>query len=356
MAAGIGPASFYTLINRFGSPTKVLDAPFSALKGERVLQSRARAELARAGQLRTRADAELQALAEIGGAALIYGQPGYPELLRCSSQPPPVLYVLGKAELLEMPCIAIVGSRAATSYGRSVAHKIGKDLALADVCVVSGLALGIDGEAHGGALAARGATAAVLGCGLDVVYPKTNRGFYEQIRSRGLLVSEYPLGTPPEPFRFPARNRIIAGLSRGIVVVEASKKSGSLITVQFGLEEGREIFAIPSQVDSAKSAGAHWLVQQGAMLVVSAADILEQLALRPAVHEAVDSVAGIGPAHLDRTMAALLEIIEPYPLQRDELMQKSKLSPPKLQELLLQLELEGLVELLPGGRIRRITT
>lgn len=356
LAGGIGPASFFALTRRFGSPTQVLDAPASELKRERALQSRGRAELARAGQLRERAEAELRGLSQIGGSALICGQPGYPELLNHTSQPPPVLYVLGKIELLEKPCVAIVGSRAATSYGRRVAHKFGRDLALAGVCVVSGLALGIDGEAHGGALAAQGGTAAILGCGLDVVYPRSNRTIYEKIRTRGLLVSEYPLGTPPEPFRFPARNRIIAGVSRGVVVVEASRKSGSLITVQFGLEEGREIFAIPGQVDSAKSAGAHWLVQQGATLAVSADDILEDLSLGADAPDSAEPGAGSSPVRLDPDTAALLEIIEPYPQQRDELMHKAKLSPPKLQELLLLLELEGLVELLPGDRVRKITT
>jgi len=355
MAGGIGPASFYALVRRFGSPARVLTASAAELKRVEVLQSQARADLARADRLRERAEAELRTLAKIGGSALMCGRPGYPELLRHTSQPPPVLYVLGKVELLDKPCIAIVGSRAATSYGRRVAHKIGKDLALADVCVVSGLALGVDGEAHGGALAAGGATAAVLGCGLDVVYPKTNRVYYEQIRSHGLLISEYPLGTPPEPWRFPARNRIIAGLSRGVVVVEASKKSGSLITVQFGLEEGREIFAIPGQVDSAKSAGAHWLVQQGASLAVSADDILDQLSLRPAAPMAAGSKKDSRSPRLDSNSAALLAIIEPYPLQRNELLQKSTLSAAKLQELLLLLELEGLIELLPGDRIRRVT-
>lgn len=355
MASGIGPASFFALINRYGSPARVLEASASELKRVEVLKPQARADLARPDRLRERARAELRTLAKIGGSALMCGRSGYPELLLHTSQPPPVLYVLGKVELLDKPCIAIVGSRAATSYGRRVAHKIGKDLAQAGVCVVSGLALGVDGEAHGGALAAGGATAAVLGCGLDVVYPKTNRGYFEQIRSRGLLVSEYPLGTPPEPFRFPARNRIIAGLSRGVVVVEASKKSGSLITVQFGLEEGREIFAIPGQVDSAKSAGAHWLVQQGASLAVSADDILDQLSLQPDVPMAAGSKNdGRSPQPASRS-AALLAIIEPYPLQRNELLQKSKLSAAKLQEQLLLLELEGLIELLPGDRVRRVT-
>ncbi len=356
MAHGIGPASFFALVRRFGSPTRVLDAPAPLLRRHAGLKAGSLAELADPERLRRRADDELEAIARLGGRLLIHGHGEYPEGLCHISQPPPVIYILGKPELLQLECVAMVGSRAATSYGRRVAHRIAADLAASGVCVVSGLALGIDGEAHGGALGAGGATAAVLGCGLDVVYPRTNRRLYEQIRAEGLLVSEYPLATAPEPFRFPARNRIIAGLSRGIVVVEASRKSGSLITVQFGLEAGREIFAVPGQIDSAKSAGTHWLVQQGAPLIVSAADIIEHLSLKPAVFG--DVVPGNGKTlpGLDPEAATLLSMIEPYPRLREELIQTSDFSAARLQELLLLLELEGLVELLPGDQVRRITT
>jgi DNA processing protein len=356
MAHGVGPASFFALVRRFGSPTRVLDAPGSALRKHLAQKARTLAELADPERLRRRADDELGAIARLGGRILIHGHGGYPPGLGHISQPPPVVYILGKPELLQLECVAMVGSRAATSYGRRIARRIAADLAVSGVCVVSGLALGIDGEAHGGALGVGGATVAVLGCGLDVVYPRTNRRLYEQIRTEGLLVSEYPLATPPEPFRFPARNRIIAGLSRGIVVVEASRKSGSLITVQYGLEAGREIFAVPGQVDSGKSAGTHWLVQQGAPLIVSADDIIEHLSLKPAVCRDVSTNNSAPLPGLDREAAALLSLIEPYPRPREELLQASEFSAARLQELLLLLELEGLVELLPGDRVRRITT
>lgn len=355
MAHGIGPASFFALVRRFGSPTRVLDTPASALRKHTGLKAGSLAELADPARLRRRADDELEAIERLGGRILIHGHDGYPERLGHISQPPPVIYMLGKPELLQLECVAMVGSRAATSYGRRVARRIAGDLAAAGICVVSGLALGIDGEAHGGALGVDGATAAVLGCGLDVVYPRTNRRLYEQIRAAGLLISEYPLATPPEPFRFPARNRIIAGLSRGIVVVEASRKSGSLITVQFGLEAGREIFAVPGQVDSAKSAGTHWLVQQGAPLIVSAADIIEHLSLKPAVCPEVPPGNHDPLPGLDPEAVTLLSMIEPYPRPREELIQASHFSTARLQELLLLLELEGLVELLPGDQVRKIT-
>ncbi len=355
-AHGVGPSSFFALVRRFGSPTRVLEASRSELKEKSGLKPRELVELHKADLLRERADKELAAIKKIGARVLIRDDPDYPELLGLINHPPPVLYTLGNSRMLNKNCVAIVGSRAATSYGRRVSRKIARDLASSGVCVVSGLALGIDGEAHGGALSVQGATVGVLGCGIDVVYPRSHRHLYEQIRIQGLLVSEYPLGTPPEPFRFPARNRIIAGLSRGVVVVEASKKSGSLITVQFGLEEGREIFAVPGQVDSAKSAGAHWLVQQGASLVVSADDILEYLCLKTAFESRNKPDDSRGMPKLDADSAALLSIIEPYPRPRDELLRCSGFSAAKLQEILLLLELEGLVEVIPGDQVRKTTT
>ena len=254
-AHGIGPSTFFYLAKRFGSPTHVLDAPFSQLQKVPGLRPEHLNSLADTDRLRLQADTQLKELDKIGACPLICEDRSYPHQLRLIGQPPPVIYVYGKTELLAATAVAIVGSRAATSYGRRVSFKMGRDLALSRICVVSGLALGIDAETHAGCLSAERGTIGVLGCGLDVVYPRRNTNLFDRIKADGLLVSEYPLGTQPEGFRFPARNRIIVGLSRAVVVVEASKKSGSLITVQFGLEEGREIFAVPGQVDSMKSAG-----------------------------------------------------------------------------------------------------
>jgi DNA processing protein len=220
--------------------------------------------------------------------------------------------------------------------------------------VVSGLATGIDTEAHCGCLDGQGKTIAVLGCGLDVVYPRSNKTLYSQIAEQGVLVSEYALGTRPEGFRFPARNRIIAGLCHGVVVVEAARKSGSLITVQHALEEGREVFAVPGQIDSAKSNGTHWLLQQGASLAVSAADIIDSLGLgsnEPAI-------VGDGPGsvvELEAETAALFGLIDQYPIQRNVLVERSGMSPAKISEHLLLLELEGLIEILRGDQIRRVS-
>jgi DNA processing protein len=188
------------------------------------------------------------------------------------------------------------------------------------------------------------------------VYPKQNSALYKKIAAQGALVSEYPLGTPPEGFRFPARNRIIAGLSRGVVVVEAAKRSGSLITAQIALDCGREVFAVPGQVDSCKSEGAHWLLKQGAKLVQSLQDIVDELGLQAPVGE----VHGRGElsennSDLEPDAVALLDRIESYPRLRESLLQSAGMSPQRLSELLLVLELEGLVELLPGDNVRKIT-
>jgi DNA processing protein len=331
---GIGPARLKQLLRRFDSPTGVLQAPAAELDKCRFLSEQQIRSIGQADALRRAADIELDKLARLGGQVLTLADKAYPALLRQTAQPPPVLFVRGRTELLCSPSVAIVGSRAATSYGRRVSFHLARELANHSVCVVSGLALGIDAEAHAGCLAGGGDTIGVLGCGLDVVYPGRNRSLYAAIAERGLLVSEYPLGTRPEPFRFPARNRIIAGLSSGVVVVEASRKSGSLITVQYGLEEGREVFCVPGQIDSVKSSGTHWLLQQGASLIVGADDI-------------------VAAAGLDREAAALLSIIESYPQTRTELLQRSALSTARLSELLLVLELDGLVEILPGDQIRK---
>lgn len=280
---------------------------------------------------------------------------GYPELLQETVCPPPVLYLQGRGELLNSECVAMVGSRAATAYGRRSAFTLARDLAASGVTVVSGLALGVDSEAHSGALHAKGATVGVLGCGLDVVYPRQNHELYAQIRKHGLLISEYLPGTRPEGFRFPARNRIIAGLSRGVVVVEAARKSGSLITAELALEEGREIFAVPGQIDSFKSGGTHWLLQEGAKLVQSADDILVEL---DSGWKRQGATAGqqsqLSPLAIDAEALALFHLLDVYPCTRNELIASSGFAPAKVTELLLLLELEGAVEMLPGDQIRRI--
>lgn len=354
LVPGLGASGIVRLVEFFAGPDQVLRATAKERSQVGGIRAEALSGLADVSTVYRRGEQELERLSALGGQALCLDDAGYPSLLRQITGPPPVLYFHGRKELLAGCCLAIVGSRAATSYGRRIASTLAHDLAGREVVVVSGLALGIDACAHAGALAASGGTIAVLGCGLDVVYPRQNRHLYEQIRASGILLSEYPLGTRPEGFRFPARNRIIAGICHGVVVVEAARKSGSLITAEFALEEGRDVFAVPGQADSFKSAGAHWLLQQGAKLVLSAADILEELPHSAGPRHADRENGGGKPTGLDPEIAAFFALIEPYPMKRDTLIAESGLASGQVAEFLLLLELEGLVEKLPGDEIRRV--
>jgi len=354
LAAGLGPAGFWALIGQLGSPTAVLDASYKELQSLPGLTSSQRAGLSDREKLRALAEQELERLHKADSQAITFKNQHYPVLLKNCVNPPPILYIKGNKRYLNSHSVAIVGSRAATSYGRRTAFMLARDFAAGHVSVVSGLAAGIDTQAHLGCLEAGGITLAVLGCGLDVVYPRINRKLYEQIASKGVLVTEYPLGTKPEGFRFPARNRIIAGISYGVVVVEAAKKSGSLITVQCALDEGRDVFAVPGQIDSVKSGGTHWLLQQGASLIVSAKDVIEQLPIECSCLPGKQKSLSTDLMDLDEDSLKLLSLLESYPIGRDELAQTANMSPSRLSEYLLLLELEGLVELLPGNEIRRV--
>lgn len=351
---GLGSKGIKQLLSRFDTPEALFSACASGQAKNAGLRSKVLASLENPAPFREKAQSLLQRLHAGGAEAVCPDDSAYPQALKEIADPPPVLYIQGRVELLDSPCLAMVGSRAATAYGKRSSFVLAQGLASAGVTVVSGLALGIDSEAHAGALSVQGATIGVLGCGLDVVYPRQNSGLYSNIRKQGLLVTEYPLGTKPDGYRFPARNRIIAGLSRGVVVVEAAKKSGSLITAEMALDEGRDVFAVPGQIDSFKSNGAHWLLQQGAKLVQSADDILVEFAdgspgLKP------DGSGALQPVETDLDPEArnLLQRIEVYPGSRNDLIAASGLGPAKVTELLLLLELEGLVEMLPGDEIRR---
>jgi DNA processing protein len=353
LAPGLGLAGFWRLVEHFGSPERVLATSHSERLKVPGILPRQIAALASPDELLQRGERELGFLRQRKCYALDYSDTSYPELLRQIPDPPPVLYLRGKKELLSSACVAIVGSRAATAYGRRTCRSLATEIA-PFLTIVSGMALGIDAEAHAGALAAGGGTIAVLGTGLDVVYPEQNRRLYEQIGESGLLVSEYPLGTSPEGFRFPARNRIIAGLCLGVLVVEAARKSGSLITAQMALDNGREVFAVPGQIDSFKSEGTHWLLKQGAKLVQSAQDVLDELRLEWHESGTDRSKDDLLPLSLDPDALHLLSFIEPYPRAREQLGVDTGLPPARLSQLLLLLELDGLVEILPGDAIRKL--
>ncbi len=352
---GVGPTVFWRLVNHFGSPSLTLTASKNALSGVEGVSHRYVKGFDTIPSVQKRVLEELDKLGQRGGEAIVFEDTYYPPLLRRICDPPPVIYVEGDKELLLSPSIAIVGSRASTTYGQRVSYSLAKDLAGESYTVTSGLALGIDSHAHQGALSAEGKTIAVLGCGLDIQYPRQNKKLHGQIRSNGLLVSEYTLGTRPEGYRFPARNRIISGMSEGVVVVEAAKRSGSLITAQLALDEGREVFAVPGPVDSYKSIGAHWLLQQGAKLVQNVDDVLDEL--RPQITTQVinrEVYEETDIKRLDPDAILLLQCVETCSCPRDSLVEKTGFPIWHVSEMLLLLELEGLVEILPGDEVRKI--
>lgn len=271
----------------------------------------------------------------------------YPPLLREIAAAPTVLYAAGRLELLGNAAVAVVGSRNATALGKRDAQAIAQALSEAGVTVVSGLALGIDSAAHRGGLAGPASTIAVLGTGIDQAYPRSNAALQEQIAASGLLLSEFWLGTAPIGWNFRRRNRLISGLSRGVLVVEAGRPSGSLVTTKYALEQNRDVFALPGSVHSPLSKGCHWLIRQGATLVESAADILAELGLAPAPQDDCAAVAA------DREHP-LLAAMGFAPASVDEMVERLGAAAAQVAAELARLEVEGRVVFLPGGRYQRV--
>jgi DNA processing protein len=288
-----------------------------------------------------------------GNRIIVRGDADFPELLTDIPGPPERLYVKGNPEFLHLPALAIVGSRNPTEGGRRNAFEFARHLGGAGFCIVSGLAEGIDTAAHRGALAAGAPTVAVLGHGIDRVYPAANRDLAHEIAAHGALVSEFPLGTPPGRSLFPQRNRIISGLSLGTVVVEAARRSGSLITARLAGEQGREVFAIPGSIHNPLARGCHKLIRQGAKLVETADDIVAELAPLAShlVQSASESITNDHPvAHDDEDYRQLRNHIGHDPVSVNELAANSGLTIDQVSSMLLILELEGEVEALAGGR------
>lgn len=340
---GLGAQSQRKLLAAFGLPQHIFSQSRSALAaqiGETL------ADLL----LGHRADPEIEtALRWLDSPAhrlLTLADPAYPAALLEIPDPPILLYAQGDMSLLQRPALAIVGSRNATAPGRENAENFAATLGDAGLVIVSGLALGIDAAAHRGALRSRSSTIAVLGTGIDIVYPSRNRELHAAIAESGLLLSEFPLGTPPTAYNFPRRNRIISGLSRGVLVVEAALESGSLITARQAGEQGRDIYAIPGSIHSPLSRGCHTLIRQGAKLVESAQDILEELQFSGTPVAAAPSASPVTPA--------LLEHMGYDPCAVDVLCTRSGLTPESVSAMLLQLELEGRVAVLPGGQYQRL--
>ena len=301
--------------------------------------------------LRIEAEEALTAATRRGIDVIVWGQPAYPPLLAAIPDPPLVLWLRGRAAALAEPSVALVGSRAGSVYGLEVAERMAEDLVSAGAAIVSGLARGVDSAAHRGALAAAGVTTAVLGSGVDRVYPPEHRRLADAVAERGAVVSEWPPGTPPRSGNFPARNRIISGLSLAVVVIEAAEKSGSLITAGFALEQGREVMAVPGSVLSGRYRGCHELIRDGAAVVENAADVIA--GLRTSTLRGVSGVAaGSEQTGQDNPVLALLPPGEAHDI--DTLAARSGLKPALLLPRLLELELQGAIRRAGGGRFVRV--
>ncbi len=342
------PRRAFALVERFGTPRAVLEAPAGALAAADVPP----AVVASVGRASSRARAETPKLAAAGATLVAWSDDAYPPALRHIAQPPLVLAVRGRMGGPAEPAIAIVGARRASDYGRGMAAELAREFAEAGVTVVSGLATGVDAAAHHAALAAGGRTVAVLGTGIDRVYPKWHRELARAIAGQGALVSEFPCGSPPLQFHFPRRNRIISGLTRGTIVVEAADDSGSLITAGHALEQDRQVFAVPGPVGVPAHCGPNRLIQQGAKLVVSARDVIEdlwpELLPRLRARRAADAEAALSAPERQ-----ILAAIGPEGRHVDDVIRQAAVPPGAALETLLALELLGLVRQLPGKRFCR---
>ncbi len=353
-AENVGPITFFRLLVQYGSAAAALKAlPDLARQGGRT----------KALRIPTKAEAEreLAACARAGVRVLAACEPDYPEALATVDDRPPLLFVLGHAHLLRRPAVAVIGARNASANGRRFAHLLARDLSEAGLVVVSGLARGIDAAAHEGAMA--GGTVAVLAGGVDVIYPEENEALYRRLIVEGVAISENPVATQPQARHFPRRNRLISGLSQGVVVVEAALKSGSLITTRFALEQGREVLAVPGSPLDPRCQGTNSLIREGATLIQSAADVLQALAhlTRPKAGEGAESGPAAKPSpppdetDLVRARALVLESLSPSPVPIDELVRGCQLSAAIVQTVVLELELAGRAERRPGNQVNLIS-
>lgn len=348
---GLGCLSFKKLAARFPDPEKIFAASRSELEQVEDLRADAIDGIVNFHDW-AEVDDELGRARAAGIMLVPFGDAAYPARLRMIADPPPVLYVKGEIGGRDDRAVAIVGSRSASHYGRRVARDLAHGLASFGFTVVSGMARGIDGMAHESALASGGRTIAVLGSGVERAYPPEHDKLYQRICASGAVVSELPMGTRPLAFHFPARNRLISGLSLGVVVVEATEKSGSLITASMAVEQGREVFAVPGEVGASRSRGAHRLIRQGAKLVETVDDIIEEIAPQLWNRDAGagQPSAPVLPQGASPEARQIFALLQEGSLQVDELIEKSGSSAARVLETLLELELQGCVRSLPGKR------
>ncbi len=354
----VGPITYRQLLDHYGSAGAALDAlpDLARRSGGRAIK------ICPAGE----ADEELEAIDQVGARLLTLGETAYPASLAAIDDAPPVLTVRGDAELLNQPAVAIVGARNASTNGRNLAQRLAGELSDATedkrYVVVSGLARGIDGAAHRGALDANGTTVAVMAGGVDIIYPPEHEELYEEICATGAVISELPLGRRPQAAHFPRRNRIISGLSLGVVVVEAAARSGSLITARLALEQGREVFAVPGSPLDPRSRGTNRLIRDGATLTESVADIRGGLAPmladlpRPesATANLFEGLHNGEDDSLSSARNAIAACLSPTPVTVDEIVRQCQVTAPVVHTVLLEMELAGLIERQPGNRIAAI--
>ncbi|MBF0401816.1 MAG: DNA-protecting protein DprA [Magnetococcales bacterium] len=360
---GLGPVRIHRLLRHFGTPQAVLDAPerdWEQVPGiqipflQKILRLRHEMPIVPIRQ-------ELNRLQAMGGQLLILGDAQYPPLLQEIYDPPPALFVLGDpSHLLQNNSVAVVGSRQASPFGGQFAYRLAMDLAQQGLVTVSGLAEGIDTAAHWGAVEGQGITIGVLATGLDVCYPARNGRLRDRVLRQGCLVTEAPLGTQPAAYLFPPRNRIISGLCRGVVVVEAAMRSGSLVTARLAMEQGREVFAVPAQVGDPRYQGSNHLLRQGATYLEGVADIIQAFSwdARPPTRNSLPRPVPPGRGHQPADLpvavgteaAAVHALLKQGPIQGDELARRCHLTVTALSRILLQLELVGVVQRLPGNQ------
>lgn len=376
---GVGPSRYHKLIEWFGSAEAVITGDRKLIQAAGIKPDALRQldDFARSGldsELGRQVERDLSWLAQPGNDLLLLDDEDYPSLLKHIDSPPPLLFIRGARELLSEPQLAIVGSRNPSIDGKENAYRFAKALVNVGLAVTSGMALGIDGSAHQGAIDGGGYTIAVVGTGADIIYPARHRGLADKILEKGVIVSELPLGTQPQPANFPRRNRIISALSLGVLVVEASPRSGSLITAHCALDQGREVYAIPGSIHNPMARGCHQLLRQGAKLVECAEDIFEELSSLLAFHQLVrneaeyavpstkdlfaDAAATSGAAdtnvaeideQLTEQERSLLALIGYDVVSVDLVVERSVLSVEEISFQLMSLELKGVIQSVPGG-------
>ncbi len=347
LLARVSARSLVALLKFFGGPSEVLAATPAMLA--KVVPAEIAAAIRR-GPDPAALDLTLAWLRESGNTLITWDDPAYPRALLTIADPPPALFFRGRSELLNRPALAIVGSRNATAQGRETAEAFAKALSAAGLTIVSGLAQGIDAAAHRGGLTGPGASVAVIGTGIDRVYPAANRDLTHRLAAEGGVMSEFAIGTPPLPGNFPRRNRLISGLARGVLVVEATLASGSLITARFAAEQNRDVFAIPGSIHSPFSKGSHRLIKDGAKLVESAQDVLEELGMAASG----GTLAASSAESPDGDSARVLTALGYDPAGIDALTLRCGLAADVVSVALVELELAGAIACLPGGLYQRL--